>query len=335
MGESTIMKYLANRKILFIAPAFYDYHLKIIESIKDAGGEVDFFRERPDTLGWRYAKKLSKKIQKKIESHYLNTILEEISNRQYDYFFLIRGEIFTPCFLKKLKELFPATKFIMYQWDSDRVVDYIKNIEFFDKVLTFDMKDAQKHHLSYLPLFFTKAYSQKRLDIQKKYDIVFVGYYHTDRLAVIQKIEKECVERGLNFKYYIHLKFLVMLKFILLGKLLIKNIKYINTKPIDTEAIAMLYAKSIAALDIENYDQDGLTMRSLEVLGSNTKLITTNSNIRNEIFFDIENIMIIDRNRPEIDHGFFDTGFKSNTEIEKLSISNWVKNIFYMDANVF
>ena len=47
--------------------------------------------------------------------------------------------------------------------------------------------------------------------------------------------------------------------------------------------------------------------------------------IRNEQFYDENNIPIIDRENPEINPDFFKTSFKDPIDIGKYSLENWIK----------
>lgn len=65
-----------------------------------------------------------------------------------------------------------------------------------------------------------------------------------------------------------------------------------------------VFNASACILDIEHPKQSGLTMRTLETLGAEKKLITTNRDVRSYDFFDERNICVIDRQSPEIPAAF-------------------------------
>ncbi len=91
-----------------------------------------------------------------------------------------------------------------------------------------------------------------------------------------------------------------------------------------------LVSKSKVIIDIEHLKQKGLTMRTLEMLGSNKKIITTNKEVLNYDFFDENNICVIDRNNPIINKSFFESDFRIIDEeiYNKYSINKWVETIF-------
>ena len=73
----------------------------------------------------------------------------------------------------------------------------------------------------------------------------------------------------------------------------------------------------------------GLTMRTIELLGLQKKIITTNIDIVNYDFYNPVNILIIDRDSPKINKEFFTTPFTPIPQeiVSKYIISNWLKRM--------
>lgn len=65
------------------------------------------------------------------------------------------------------------------------------------------------------------------------------------------------------------------------------------------------------------------------MIGMNKKLITTNASIVNYDFYNKKNILIINRENPQIDISFFSTPYeKINPEIyKKYSLSSWILDV--------
>lgn len=97
----------------------------------------------------------------------------------------------------------------------------------------------------------------------------------------------------------------------------------------DSSEIADIVNQSKSVLDIQHPNQTGLTMRTIEMIGMNKKLITTNASIVNYDFYNKKNILIIDRDNPQIDVSFFSTPYeKLNPEIyQKYSLSSWILDV--------
>lgn len=313
---------ISGKKILFIAPKFFGYELEIKKELESFGAEVTFFGEKTNSLYYRIAKQISKKFQIRLEKKYLNSILSKVD--KFDIFFLIRGEIITKKFLEALKTKNPNAKFVMYQWDSlKNNPNYYQLLSYFDKVSTFDMVDAKELNIGYLPLFYTSKYKNLKHSSKKIFDIVFFGSYHGDRLEVIKQVDGECMRLGLSFKHHLFIHRIALLKRLLLLKIKFSDLRYLTTKSVSTEEILETYKVSRAVLDIENQGQNGLTMRTFEVLGCGSKLITTNENILKEDFYDLSNVLLLNRGQIKIDKKFL----KKNINLERTSkfyINNWI-----------
>jgi hypothetical protein len=317
---------LKGKKVLFIGPSFFGYEVEIKKELESLGADVTFFAEKPYSISYRVSKHISSKFQKKIEEDYLNSILSSIDN--FDIFFLIRGEIITEDFLKSLKQKNPNAIFIMYQWDSVKNnPNYVNILKYFDKVSTFDMVNAKTLNINYLPLFYIKKYENLEQEQEKKYDIVFFGSYHGDRLEVVKKISEECERLGLVFKHHLFIPKLALLKRLCFFKLKFSDLKYLSTKSVSIDEILESYKVTKAVLDIENPGQNGLTMRTFEVLGAGLKLITTNKHIKNEFFFNSNNIFVLDRDKLKFDNKFIHQAIHK-TQFNYL-LTDWIKVVFY------
>ncbi|QDM00891.1 CgeB family protein [Aliarcobacter butzleri] len=218
----------------------------------------------------------------------------------------------------------------MYQWDSIKNnSNYVYLLNYFDRVSTFDMVDAQKLNINYLPLFYSKKYENLELSDDKRYDIVFFGSYHGDRLEILKKVSKECERLGLDFKYHLFIPKLALLKRLVFLKIKLQDLKYLSTKSVSTDEILESYKFTKAVLDIENPGQNGLTMRTFEVLGAILKLITTNKRILNENIYDEANILLIDRNELYLDEFFLKRTNIMNETVTKYDISHWLLSNLY------
>lgn len=318
--------FLRGKKILFIGPVFYNYHNEIVSEIQNMGADVDFYAEKPmyKIFIMNY---LFIFFRKYFANKYLNKILKNIEN-VYDYVFVIRGEIITVEFLNEIKQKNPSAKFIMYQWDSIQNNSYEKLLKYFDKVLTFDMIDAQKLNIKYLPLFYINKYENIKLKQNRKYDLVFCGSYHGDRLAIIKRVSSECNKLNLNKKLYLYIPKTILIKRILTSQIKLNDLQYLSTKSVNDYYIIDLYSNSKAVLDIENVNQNGLTIRTFEVLGSSLKLITTNKNILNDEVYDSQDIYFLDKNEINLNVSFFNEISLKNQKYINYSLKNWIQNVF-------
>jgi hypothetical protein len=320
---------LENKKVLFIAPIFYQYHTEIIKTLESFGAEVNFYPEIKQSLWLRLSQKVSDKLRAYIEKEYRRALLAEIKKDEYDLVFVIRGGYFDPEFLQALKLKLSQSEFVMYQWDSISQNNYLPLLPYFDRVQTFDMKDAKRHEIDYLPLFYTDEYASLKHQKQaKQYDIVFYGAYHSDRLDVVKAVNALCIKHGLVFKSHLYITKLALIRLLVTGVISYKDKYFLKTYPVPTNEIIDTYKRTSAVLDIELFIQDGLTIRTFEVLGAGLKLLTTNENIRQEAFFDDEDIMIIDRENVTVSPNFFkDSQEQGRVDFEQYHINNWLETV--------
>ncbi|QOY54067.1 hypothetical protein HUE87_09275 [Candidatus Sulfurimonas marisnigri] len=323
------MQIFENKKVLLIAPYFRHYHGKIINSIKELGADVKYFPEVINNkLFTNIRHKTFSPLNKSLDTLYFKYILSEVKENEYDIFFLVRGELINEVFLKALRKKLKSTTFIMYQWDSLIHNDYLSKIKYFDKVLTFDKKDAKNIGIEYLPLFYTDEYEKlANISSEKKYDIVFYGTYHSDRLKIIKKINQICEKNNLKFKHHLYTGKIYKFKLWIKGELSKRDLFFLKTHTVSLKEMVDVYSKSRSVLDIEMTNQTGLTIRTVEALGANKKLLTTNKEIVNSELYDKSYVYVLDRDDLHIDTEFLKMELYDRGKYKNLHINNWIKKI--------
>lgn len=326
---------IKNKKILYIGPKFFGYELEIQKTLKSLGGEVDFYDDRPkNTFLVRVLIRLKLKffIRRIINKYYKN-IFEKVSKKKFDYVLIISPETLDYKKTLKLKKIQPNSKFILYMWDSFSNKNSFNTIQLFDKIISFDSRDAQKYNLNFLPLFYIKDYESIRDDINDyKYDLCITATAHSDRYVIAKKLRNQISDLGLVMFSYFYLpsKIMYWLRKVFIKKYGYGDIKDFSFSFLSQQEIIKIIEQSKVVLDINHPLQYGLTSRCLEALGANRKLITTNQNIKDYDFYNESNIRIIDRNSPIITVDFFNSKYiKPTREIyKKYSLMNWLINIF-------
>ncbi len=319
---------LKNKKILFIGPVTYTYHTEIYNELINMGAKVDFFGENTLAFLYRATKKFNKHLFNLHVKKFRNKIDKKANEIQYDYIFLIRGDFLSKGFLHQIKCKQKTAKFLMYQWDSVKVFNYLDLIDVFDTVYSFDREDCKQNGFEYLPLFYDNDYKNIRnLNEPIEFDLLFVGSLHSDRLQILKELDAQAKEHGLTIKFLLYMPFFTFLKNFLFTKDFSFDMKYMIFKPIDKRALLDLFAKSKVIVDINNTSQSGLTMRTIETLGAGKKLLTTNKSILNDAFYCEQDINIIDRNKPKLDIQFIDSKNPANY-YDKLQINSFLQAFF-------
>lgn len=326
---------LTGKKILFISPKLFGIPEKIQSKLIELGASVDYFDERP---GNSFLTKALIRINRNLIAWHINNyhsgIIETTRNRKYDYIFFIKGESFSEHNLKKLLNNHPESKSIVYHWDSIKNNPNALNLlACFDYKFSFDRDDCQKFKMTFLPLFYYDEYaSAPILNKDAEYTLMFVGTVHSDRYRIIDSLKTQLENNGKRVFNYLYFQGKIMFYKYLLFHKECRNIDKasVHFSSIPQNKLLDIYRKSEIIIDVNHPKQTGLTLRCIETLGCNRKLVTTNKDIINYDFFNPNNILVIDRDNPKIPVEFIDSQYETIPEeiYAKYSLSSWCSTIF-------
>lgn len=326
---------LRDKKILLFAPQGKGiYGSAIYNELIGKGAIVKIYNERVSTSTWsKIIYRAGKELVRSHFTSYINNIILENADLNFDYVLIIRGEAFSSVEIKLLRKSYPEARFILYLWDSFKNNNVRHLLPLFDKTLSFDLEDCENtKNLILRPLFFTDNYRNISNFNDFSIDLLFVGTVHSQRYQFYKRMEQYMVKN--NYRPYSYLYFpsrLLYLKKKLTDKSFIGcSMNDFNYKMIPEKEASVLMAQSKASLDTQSPTQSGLTMRTIEVFGAKRKLITTNNQIKKYDFYDEQNIMLIGFDFKSIDLTFFDTPYKEAPEdmYEKYSLSWWIDDVF-------
>lgn len=293
------------KKALVIGMNFYNYEKAIVQELLFQGFyHVDLFEDVP--LDYTKKKRLVTETRlKHLISEHQNNIIKKISNNQYDLILVIVGRFLEKKFLERIRGKCPKAKMILYLWDDVARVENFEEVRnCYDKIYSFDPVDCYQYGFVFLPLFYTPEYKLDR-KTKKEYDIYSALSAHSDRVKIVNRI---CVQHEKSpFLFYINMGRIGYINFQihnLLAKNQMDKRMRLIPKPIDKETNNQNMASSKAILDIPFKGQVGLTIRTLEALGSGVKLITTNKSVQYYDFYNPQNILIIDNENPFIPDDF-------------------------------
>jgi repressor of nif and glnA expression len=89
-----------NKNILFISVKTFDYEKFIVQKLEELGAKVTFFDERPrNTVLVKGLIRIKKDLYSRQIENYYNKILNKIKDFQFDYLFVIKGEVIPNFFL--------------------------------------------------------------------------------------------------------------------------------------------------------------------------------------------------------------------------------------------
>lgn len=318
-------------KVLFIAPKFFGYWSKIKDEIETRGCEVFYINQSLST----------KNFCMRIIDRYGYDRIRSRQNYSYYYaqvkklpidirfVFVIKGDSLNPKIMKMLHERYKQATFVMYQWDSvsnsPNVVDIAS---YFDKIYSFDRNDAEKYSWEYRPLFFD---IKDCLKVEKKYDISYICTLKFKRADIYKQIKKISIEKGLCLFHYLYIDLKTYIKRVLFNRdkiYLTTPIKDVRFNPLSLDDTANIYNKSKIIVDYTTPTQNGLSMRTIECLGHNCKIITNNKNIIFEKFYSPQNVILYD-DVIEIPDSFINSEYEAVEEkiLYYYSLQGWVDTI--------
>lgn len=326
-------KILNRKKVLFIGPKTFNYEQEIIKCLRGMGARVDYYNDRPfDSNIKKILLRLVPRLLKKEVFDYFSSILEKSKCVKYDYVFCVKLECFPLPLLEQLRLQQGAAKFVFYTWGSFlNNTNPLKCLKVFDRTLTFDSKDAIANGLVHRPLFYLEEYADVT-DVERQYDLVFVGSVHIHRYKFIEQVLQR-----IGSKYQCYMYLFVPSRFLYFARKLFLFPVYGKSKESDFKFAALsqreivaLFAESKAILDVCHHNQTGLTMRSIEALGAKRKLITNNVNIKEYDFFDPQNVLILDEKNIYIPNAFLESEYLPIDEkiYARYSIDGWIKEVF-------
>lgn len=309
------------KRILFIAPRFYEYPKLIKEEFERRGFVVDYYKSYPTSFFYKLSDFLHfKRGQRCIINHYTHNILNSIHS-SYHCVFIIKASVLGYEFIEKLKSYVTAP-FIQYIWDDLKFDRGAKaTFCFFDKIFSYNPQDCDSEGLT----LRTNFYSSKKYKKDKTVDLFFVASYKPNRLDFLNKILPEIKKNNLTCSFNMKCSIIM---FVLTPKLW-KYRQYMVFHPIKYNKMMEMLGSARAMIDVSEKYQNGLTTRPFEALHVDTKIITTNKEITNYDFYHNNNVLVIDEESPVIDINWINIPYKQIDEriLNSYSVSGFVDDI--------
>jgi hypothetical protein len=330
------------KRLLLISPRTFNYEVEIKKQLKQMGATVDWYDDRPSSSALSKALiRYKPDLMTQITNRYFGSIVKNAFDKNYDIVFVIKGEAMSADNIQRLQQACPKARFVYYTWDSLRnFKNGASNLKYFEKKYSFDPSDCEAHtDVKHLPLFFLPDYAEEMMlrnfslaDLGE-IDLLFLGSLHSDRYKVSQAIIEACQSVNPHLRVYSHLYFQSRWVFFLRSftEKGFKATPYsaINWKSLSQKETQELIFKSKVVIDVHHPHQTGLTMRTIECLGAQRKLITTNKNVGFYEFYNPQNILIVDRNSPVVDQEFLVSPYSpvEPALTNQYRLDNWLKKI--------
>jgi hypothetical protein len=249
--------------------------------------------------------------------YYGNEILKKLAENSetQDIILTIKGDFIDSKSILDFKKF--TNKSIAFFNDSISRCPKIKNvIPCFDEVYSFEKEDCKKYNLK----FITNWIYPIQTSGTKKEQFQLYNISSQDRRsALISKVAQILKAKKINYKIIIFDKKIRNQD---------PNLEYTQQQIPLAEVNESLHNSQVL-LDINRKDQKGLTFRVFESIGLEKKLITTNADIKNYDFYNPNNILVIDENKPNIPLEFFDNVYEKIPEelLEKYTTKGWINKV--------
>ena len=318
-------------RALLVAPRFFGYENEIRNQMVADGWDVDMLPDRPfDASLLKAVARVSPRLTMPAANAFYAREMQRIAAPRYDLILVIQGEcIFEPT-LRMLRAAYPAARRVFYTWDSvSNKPRSRKQMPLYDECLSFDQADAKRWNMRFRPLFFTPGF-ERAAPPDPTWDVSFIGTIHSDRYRIIKAIAAQLDDPARAYWYlYLQAPWMYGLRKAFTHTIDGAQRAEFRFAPLARAQVQRVFGGSRALLDIEHPAQNGLTMRTVEALGSQTKLVTTNAGVQAYDFFDPANIAVIDRDAPRIPPGFLTTPFKPVPEavLARYRLATWVREV--------
>jgi hypothetical protein len=268
-----------------------------------------------------FLKRLFKKNIKTI--FFGKKIIEHLNKNttKQDVILVIKGDYIDPKSILELKKYGKKT-IAFFNDNTHKCPKIIRVIPYFDEVFSFEKKDCEKYNLKFATnwIYNSTAITPEKVIKQKVFTIIS----DDKRLSTLIKIASNLHAKNISHKIFVYNK---------KRKKRTGTIDYIN-KHVSLPEVNNHINSSQVLLDINRENQEGLTFRVFESIGLQKKLITTNSDIINYDFYNPNNILIIDKKRPDIISSFFDKEYEPLPEsiFYKYSLDGWIENVIFNNS---
>lgn len=222
----------------------------------------------------------------------------------------------TLIFLKEHSE-----RLISYYFDAIGNIPMMKQrLDLFDKVFSYEKRDVKKFGLNFITNYipsdnYTTSNEGKKVFNISSYD---------ERFPMLEAVAVQLFEKGHPYNILVRQRKGLRSKYV---EMIDHYVPLSQTKQMIEEAGILL--------DIQKNDQRGLTFRVFEALGANKKLITTNPDIVNYDFYNPDNILVINPDKPLIPMEFLDKPYVEIPEIilARYRRKTWIREVFGIEKN--
>lgn len=207
----------------------------------------------------------------------------------------------------------PNARIIAWYWNIVDKNTLPQNVSGKCEFWSFDPEDCRKYNMHFNHQYYFKSLVKEPQ--KAEWDIFFCGS-DSGRGEKLTFLYNEFVKQGLNVNFKI-----VYPKY--------EGIpSSVKSKPLDYKTIADYNSRSKALLEIQRPGQSGATVRLMEALFNKKKIITNNPFVKNEPFYNENNIFLLGERPLTSLKEFVDSGYDYSVDryIDEYDLKKWLNN---------
>lgn len=242
------------------------------------------------------------------------------SVKNYDMFIIESRKTFE-YLIKYINKKCPNKRVIVWYWNevTPRELDpnYIRK-KYNCETWTFDLSDAKKYNMNFNDTYYFDG-TFLCGDECIKNDLFYVGIDREGRIELLEEIQEKLNKISKKYSFFLTASPIKQPQ---------KNYNY--SEKMSYDEVIKNIKKTNAILDLTKSTQYGLTLRPMEAIFFQKKLITNNENIVKYSFYNCNNILIYNQNVTcDKIKKFFDTDYEplNVNVIEYYKFENWLKRI--------
>jgi hypothetical protein len=277
--------------ILFIGLDYHNYTSSIVAEMRNLGMSVEYFDIQPRSIFFKSIRTVRRSVYDGFLKKHHEKFIAQSKFILYDKVIFLQAHQMSLENLALLRHVQRNAEFTLYNWDALTNHDYRLHAPFFDRVLTFDRRDAGEYEFGYLPLFCQRSMQGLCRDRADPGTLFMVGnIVKPQRYRAVEAFRAHCNANGLEFRQHLKISPVVWTQLFRSGIWPAG----VSLRSIDSAAFRELIETSQGVFDFANHAQSGQTMRMMENLCAGKKIVTNNVWVKREPFYSPDRIHVFD-----------------------------------------
>lgn len=291
MGVVSVMPQSSER-VLVCMNRFQNYESKIPDALGELGYEARWCDARPGnsfTLKFLIRLGILQHIRP-LSRRNTQRIVAEAHSFGADTLLLISPENLRASQIKELRASLRGVRILLYFYDSssNRYLDQ-EMIDSADAAYSFDMDDCDRYmNLKFIPLFHTHQnfVVPRSKDTSKDYNYCFIGTGRVRRVKVLARLARTVKANGSNYYFFLYAPSALQYWLFRTVATIYGYEGVLSRESMSFEKYLSIFDSSDCVIDIEQQNQGGLTIRTMDSVFAGSLLATSNRNVTRHDFFE-------------------------------------------------